>query len=599
MAKFALECPKCGTINTVSNSLFAKKVIHCGSCKQEINVKSSRMISKKCPHCNNVFIYDQGNTKKQNCPMCGKAIDALNATTVTYKMTSLNCPQCACAVEVDQSKPIAFCPICDCRIEVQKELEKAKLVKDTGISVIQYEGDNSTFVWKHPIEDFNLGSQLIVHESQEAVFFMNGEALDTFGPGRHTLETENLPILKKLTPLPSGKQTPFHAEVYFINLTTQMAIKWGTDSRINFIEPETGLPLTLGASGEMNLQVCDSRKLLVKLVGTTGGLTNKQALSAESNANGTTHKTLRSYFRAPLLTGIKSYLASTIKEQNLNILEIDQHLDVLSKNLRDRISPEFEEYGLTIPQFYVTTISLPEDEANFKELRELKKHGLNLQKKDQREDLAQKDREFALKQAEYEARMKMIQAHGDAEAEKMKGLADAEVMRAKGYTHKDEIEAEVAKAWATGMGNMGPNTVIGGSNGGTANIASDMMGAMMQMKMAETMMEKMNFGGLSGKPASDPTPATPAAPATPAPNTWTCPQCGEEGNTKKFCMNCGNPKPEPKAEGWTCPVCGHEGNKGKFCEECGTPKAPETWNCSCGETGIKGKFCPECGNKRP
>ena len=60
--------------------------------------------------------------------------------------------------------------------------------------IIQYEGDNQTFIWKHPREDFNWGSQLIVHESQEAVFFMNGQALDTFGPGRHTLTTQNMPI---------------------------------------------------------------------------------------------------------------------------------------------------------------------------------------------------------------------------------------------------------------------------------------------------------------------------------------------------------------------------------------------------------------------
>ena len=63
--------------------------------------------------------------------------------------------------------------------------------------IIKYEGDNSTFIWKHPCEDFNALTQLIVHESQEAIFFMNGQALDLFGPGRYTLETQNIPILKE------------------------------------------------------------------------------------------------------------------------------------------------------------------------------------------------------------------------------------------------------------------------------------------------------------------------------------------------------------------------------------------------------------------
>jgi membrane protease subunit (stomatin/prohibitin family) len=62
--------------------------------------------------------------------------------------------------------------------------------------VIKYEGDNTTFIWKSPIEDFNTMTQLIVHESQEAVFYMNGQALDTFPPGRHTLETQNIPLLR-------------------------------------------------------------------------------------------------------------------------------------------------------------------------------------------------------------------------------------------------------------------------------------------------------------------------------------------------------------------------------------------------------------------
>ena len=83
--------------------------------------------------------------------------------------------------------------------------------------IIKYEGDNSTFIWKHPCEDFNTTTQLIVHESQEAIFFANGQALDLFGAGRHTLETQNIPLLRKIINIPTGGETPFHCEVYFIN----------------------------------------------------------------------------------------------------------------------------------------------------------------------------------------------------------------------------------------------------------------------------------------------------------------------------------------------------------------------------------------------
>ena len=138
--------------------------------------------------------------------------------------------------------------------------------------IIKYEGDNSTFVWKHPVEDFNSLTQLIVHESQEAIFFMNGQALDLFGPGRYTLETQNIPKVGKFLNRTTGGETPFHCEVYFINKTVQMAIKWGTDSKVRFLEPTYGVPLEIGASGEMNLMVSDARKLLIKLVGTMNGI---------------------------------------------------------------------------------------------------------------------------------------------------------------------------------------------------------------------------------------------------------------------------------------------------------------------------------------
>lgn len=92
--------------------------------------------------------------------------------------------------------------------------------------------DNSTFVWKHPAEDFNSLTQLVVHESQEAVFMMDGQALDLFGPGRYTLETQNIPEIGKFLKRLTGDTSPFHCEVYFINQTVQMGLKWGTDSRV-------------------------------------------------------------------------------------------------------------------------------------------------------------------------------------------------------------------------------------------------------------------------------------------------------------------------------------------------------------------------------
>ncbi len=173
--------------------------------------------------------------------------------------------------------------------------------------LIKYEGDNSTFIWKHPEEDFNSLTQLIVHESQEAVFLLNGQALDLFGPGRYTLETQNIPKIGGILRRATGDTNPFHAEVYFINKTVQMGLKWGTDSRVRYLDPDFGIPIELGASGAMNLQVIDSRKLLVKLVGTMNGI------AWEDRSGGFT-KSLQNCFRPLISTAVKSNLSRAIVE---------------------------------------------------------------------------------------------------------------------------------------------------------------------------------------------------------------------------------------------------------------------------------------------
>ena len=204
--------------------------------------------------------------------------------------------------------------------------------------IIKYEGDNSTFIWKSEIEDFNTGAQLIVHESQEAIFFMNGQALDLFGPGRHTLETQNIPLVSKFFNKPKGDETPFHCEIYFINKTEQMSIKWGTDSQVQYMEPTYKFPLKIGASGEMSLRIEDSRKLLVKVVGTENSLTQTG---------------LMQMFRAFLMARVKPYLAKTMQSSEFGIFEVDSHMGELSEVLHKQLVPDFMDYGVSPERFFV------------------------------------------------------------------------------------------------------------------------------------------------------------------------------------------------------------------------------------------------------
>ncbi len=320
-------------------------------------------------------------------------------------------------------------------------------------SVIQYEGDNSTFIWKHPLENFNTGSQLIVHESQEALFFMNGEALDLFGLGRYTLETQNLPLVKKLFGAPTGGVTPFHCEVYFINKTEQMSIKWGTDSQLEYMEPTYKFPIKIGASGEMSLRAEDSRKLLVKLVGT------EKYLSQQS---------LVHMFRAFLMTRIKTHMASQIKKQNINIFEIDENLVTLSDQLHEIFKPDFTDYGLSLERFFVTTIVKPESDRAYQQFRDLHVR--------QYTDVAEARlrQQVGVIEQETQAQRTVIEAQGIAQKRSLEG-----------YTYQQERGFEVAEKMAQNEA-VGQMTNIGlgmGMIAGVGGTVGQTVGGMVQNTM--------------------------------------------------------------------------------------------------------------------
>lgn len=318
--------------------------------------------------------------------------------------------------------------------------------------IIKYEGDNSTFIWKHPCEDFNSLTQLIVHETQEAIFFLNGQALDLFGAGRYTLETQNIPKLGKILNRTTGDKTPFHCEVYFINKTEQMSIKWGTDSKIQFIEPTYGFPISIGASGEMSLRVDDSRKLLLKLVGTEDCLSQTKLVQ---------------YFRAFLMTKVKSYIAQAIKAKKINIFEIDEKLQDLSVALKELLRPDFEDYGITLERFFVTTIVKPDGDTQYEKFKELY------------------FRQYAdIAEAKLRQQADLIYAQTEAQKIVIDSQAQATKRAQEGYTYAQERGFDVAQSVAeneaigqftnmgVGIGTMvGVGSVVGGMVGNAVNDA--------------------------------------------------------------------------------------------------------------------------------
>ncbi len=588
MAKFVMECPNCGNYVQASTGLFAKKTINC-TCGYTIDVKADRMTSRICEHCGNTVLFDQKKGANAVCPVCKKKINTLEEQST---LAEVSCPSCGCTVSVDKSNGTATCPLCDTKIDVAKAIEMDKIKKSGKASVIKYEGAGDTLIWKHPVEDFNLGSQLIVHETQEAIFFRDGQALDLFGAGRYTLATQNLPALENLYKLPVNAETAFHSEIYFVNLTTQMGIKWGTDSKVRLFDPASGMHVELGACGSFNMRVSNSRKLLLKLVGTANSvganalMGNEYGLVAMSdNSRAIGLMVINGKFKSLVVSKVKANLAKVIKEQQINVLEIDEYLEVISEKLKEEINEGLEEYGLTLSELYVTNIATPDDDPNFKRLKQQFAEK-TLKVRDEQIRLAEVEAAHSRKimEAQTQAQVKMVGAQGDAEAMKIKAMAEvdaykakamaeAEEMRAKGYTYQQETSRKV------GMEAM--QNGIGGGKGSSA--VGDIIGL------------GVTLGAMSGVVDMTKNSMKSATEVAVTDAGWDC-ACGKKGITSKFCPECGAKKPEPKT--WDC-ACGTKGITSKFCPECGAKK-PEsaTWDCACGTKGITSKFCPECGAKK-
>ena len=616
MAEINLRCPSCGTYNKLTTVLHRN--VTCNTCGRVISIRNDRMVTKKCGNCGSMWIGDQ--TIGEACPSCGNA----NIS----RMLKLHCPSCACEHNVPENEVVHTCILCQTTFDVQQQLAKEAAKKKGFASVIKYEGGNDVFVWKHPIEDFNMGSQLIVHESQEALFFRDGQALDLFGSGRYTLATQNLPILENIYNLHLHPEDVFHSEVYFINMTTHMGIKWGTDSKVRLFDPGSGLHVELGAFGQFNLRVSDSRKFIVKVVGTSetflreevmgkdapwscscgqGGLTGDfcircggaRPVPGRTKQYGT--KDAVAHFKALVVSKVKAYLAKAIKENNINILEVDERTDDIAAYLKIKINEVLDEYGLEMPDFFISNIATPDDDKEFQALRkQFAAKTLRVRQEEIRKAEATAAQERKIVEAQTEAQLKIMSAQGEAEALKLKAMAEAEAykaqamaeaaeMQAKGYTYQQEtariVGQEAMKNGLTGgegggMGGLGDVASLGvalGAMGGVIGMTKEALNPI----MGNSQDLGQSFGGVV---------------AGNVPDSWDC-TCGVKGITGNFCSNCGAKK--PANETWDC-ACGVKGIAGNFCSNCGAKKPViETWDCACGVKAINGNFCSYCGAKKP
>ena len=365
------------------------------------------------------------------------------------------------------------------------------------------------------------------------------------------------------------------------------------------MEPSSNIPIEIGARGSFNLEVSDSRKLILRLVGTTSSLGQ-----ADVNDNDASYSIdyMRGKFADLIAMNVTSLLARVITENKLNVLTIDTMKLEISRILGNAINEGLMEYGLQIPagQFYVTDIMTPDDDPNYIRLKN-QYVSASLDIRDEQIEkarieaaeariMAEKtvDAKVHIFEAQAEAASAKISAQGmadasvilsrggaegivlegkaQADAYRAQATAETEEMKAKGYTYQDETRRQIGlEAMQNGLPGTGAvsggtagsaiGDVVGlgvtlGAVGGIVNMTKDMINPIISDASAVgSQASSMVGNGLDG--------------------SWSC-SCGQSNITSKFCPECGSAKPVPVS----------------------------AWNCVCGQMNLTSKFCPECGRKR-
>lgn len=417
--------------------------------------------------------------------------------------------------------------------------------------VLKFTSDASVFAWKHPNSELSTWTQLIVNESQEAVLVKNGQIADVFGPGRYVLSTDNIPVLQKLINIPFDGHSPYSAEVWFINRSFALDIKWGTTTPVQVQDPKYGVFVPLRAFGQFGLQVVDSRRFLIKLVGTLPFF----------NAN-----TLTDYFKGLYLTRVKDRISSCLVNAKISILEVNSHLNEISNSLHKELEDEFAEYGIRITSFYVNDINVPENDPAVKQLKAA------LAKRAEMDILGynyQQERTFDT----------LSTAAGN------KGTAGSVMGAGMGL----------------GMG-FGIGGAMGNSMEGMAGTMSVKEESKKCPKCGAIIGASLKFCSECGANTREEQKASAKCSACGAEfkaGTKFCPDCGKKINA---CKNCGNDLADNSNKcsscGYTiCNQCGSAIAPGKkFCPDCGASMVKKCSQCG-NELSGNQKFCPECGAK--
>lgn len=365
------------------------------------------------------------------------------------------------------------------------------------LQVVSQEMSNESLVIRQHLEDLTTKSQIVVYESQEAILFKNGQALDLFGPGRHTLETANLPLIKKFFSGLFGGNTPFPCDVFFINKVKTLDFIWGTDAPIALSDPKYPMQIGVRANGQTGFRITDARRFIINVV----GMLSEYTVEA-----------IQKKVKGLMLAPIKESIAQAIDEEKVSILEITSRLTQISSIIEAKLNKALFELGITIEHFYVNSITASDGDLD------------------------------ALKKAKAEMLAGMNQA--EIEAYKMKVLSEAraKAREVEGFTYAEERRFDILEGAAKNESASGGLINMGVGFGVGAGVSREVSKMTSQMTAPEA--APAAVGGATPCPSCG-TPIPDGAKfcmncGQPRPTARFCPECGAKAqDDAKFCMSCG------------------------------------------------------------
>lgn len=374
------------------------------------------------------------------------------------------------------------------------------------------------FAWRwvdaaNPNKSDELGNwtQLVVREAQEAILFRDGQALDLFGPGRYTLSTDNIPILRRLINIPTGGESSFKAWIWFVNKASVLDVKWGTQTPLLLRDPEYQVALPVRAYGQFGVKVEDSRKFILKLAGGT------------SDSATITREDLTNSFRGLILSRVGDMIATYMSQKKVNIFNISAYLRDMSDDAAGELRPMFGEYGVELQNFFFGSVNVPEDDESVKELR--------------------------------------------------RAMSERASMNIRGYTYQQQRSFDVMEKAAQNTGESGGLMGAGvgfGAGLGMGGVFSQMaaqMGQYVNQPSAGMICPKC---GANIAPGGVFCPKCGAKLEEERRASITCPRCHSSCPPgSRFCPSCGQPL-ETTQEQKFCPNCGEElSSDARFCPKCG------------------------------